>query len=341
MRVNVDSQAMGEPRIRRMARRLGITHYEVLGRLTHIWMVCYERRDEFLDILDGEVAAGELDGFVDAMVREGLADLVDEKTVRVRGVSKRIDFLERQAEKGRKSGARRREVSDGLQKRASVQPGFEFGSTAGSTNPRTYSPDHALDHALDQDPDRQHVQLAASPLAPPQRNGPGNSDVLPVAETRRQDTPPAPETPYGANGEPVGRAKRQVPEPQPEALTLANLLLHCVETNHPGGRLAHAAPRLRDQTALRWAQTIDKLHRLDGIQWGAINGMIEWCQRDSFWRTCILGADTLRDKWDTMAAQRSRPQGQGQRNEQRPGPTELAKRDVAELERAAKAKAVP
>jgi len=77
------------------------------------------------------------------------------------------------------------------------------------------------------------------------------------------------------------------------------------------------------------------------MTWGAIEGMIRWCQNDPFWRANILGADNLRDKWDAMAAQRNRPNGNGKGrhpNEPRLGPTELARRETEELERATTAR---
>lgn len=121
---------------------------------------------------------------------------------------------------------------------------------------------------------------------------------------------------------------KELPE---QAHTLAWQLLNAITENHPTGRLARTPERTKQATAERWADSIDKLNRIDGFEWGVIGGMIAWCQRDQFWKGVILGADNLRDKWDKIAAQRNRqvPSAQTARK----GPTAVALEEQRELER--------
>lgn len=309
MRVNVDSAAVNDPRMHLLARHLGINVFEVMGRILRVWLVCYDRRSAVLQPIEIDIAA-DRDGFVDSMIASGLAT-PDEAGVYVRGVTERITFLESQSEKGRKSGEVRRAKSE---LRTPAQQGFAFGSNrkgtpveqrldSGRTNPRTYSlapdldqaPDQALDH-----PPRPGGRDEAQPGAEPQgKAGDPATSAQESAERVGQDEP------AGAGSERAERKPaREVPD---QAVTLAQLLLDAITANHPSSRIAKAAERTRAEAVMRWAATIDKMHRLDRLEWGTIQGMITWCQRDSFWRGVILGADNLRDKWDHMLAQRNRP----------------------------------
>ncbi|HUS27571.1 MAG TPA: hypothetical protein VMZ53_03660 [Kofleriaceae bacterium] len=323
MRVNVDEQAINEPRIKRMARRLskrhdrGIHHTEVLGRLIGVWMLCYSRRSPVLRADDVDIAA-DLDGFAEAMITDEMADTTHaEDMIHVRGVSDRIAFLERQTERGRKGGrvagrgpeqqaqARLFAEDEALAKRvlertqANAKRHQERTLSERLRSPQAYSPDQAPDQALALDQD--HVPTrGAGDVQQRQAGDPEKGSGLPVASAKPSDpTETAPETENRATGKPP----REVPV---EAVTLANVLLGQICSNHPSGRAAKMPPKVAEVTALRWAETIDKLHRIDKFSWGEIEGMITWSQRHSFWRTVILGADNLRDKWDQMAAQRNR-----------------------------------
>lgn len=327
MRVNIDSAALNEPRIARLARQLKISRYEALGRCIHVWMLCYERRLEFVSIIDADIAGGELPGFVEALVSEEMADRVDDgKTIRVRGVAKRINFLEQQGEKGRLSGKRRREMSDELQKRTSVQQGFSFGSSTGSSGPRTYSPDLDLSQAPDQAPD--HIPRRSS----------GGAKLHAVSERSDSDegydtAPPHEMIQPVDSGELLERDRRLPEQPPEQAFTLAHLLIQLVCKSNPSGRLSRSAPRIRSQSAIRWAPIIDKLNRIDKFTWGEIEGMIQWAHKSTFWCGVILGADSLREHWDKMAAQRQIPRNPqvSHRKEPSAGPTELAHRELDEL----------
>lgn len=318
MRVNVDSQALRDPRFRRAARRLNVSHHEVLARCISVWMVCYERREAVIAREDIEIAA-ELEGFTDALVGSDLADLVSDRDVYIRGVTERITFLERQSERGKKSGESRRQLSGELQKRTSVQQTFDLPlnerSISRSTGHRTNSPDQA--HALDQDlkntndPGERERGATGSTTSPPQVS-PETENVEP--------------TPSGA----ASRAlkPRKEPDPPPaEAFTLAHLLLHHVIGNHPESRIAKASERQREHTAGMWAVVIDRMSRLDGHSYPTIQKAIVWCSRHRYWSTVVLGADVLRAKWDRIIAEASRDNA---RPAARPGPTAQS---LATLER--------
>lgn len=294
-----------------MARRLTklhgreVSHHEVLGRILPVWMLCYQRRTPLLEVVDIDVSA-EFDGFGDAMIAEGMARAADEHgRVYVCGVSERIEFLERQAEKGRRSGQVRKHnaaqerlfTDDGTGVQPRKQQTFNQRLNERSRVGSTYSlaPDQAPDQSLA--PDQDHVPTSPGPAIKPSET--------PPAEAPRSDGKPAvaPGPSTAENPRPRG------PEPADEAVTLAFLLLSLIIENAPHGRIAKQTERQREETALRWARPIDLLHRKDRMSWGAIESMIRWCQRDPFWRGVILGGDNLRDKWDTMGAQRNRGAG--------------------------------
>lgn len=329
MRVNVDEQALNEPRVKRMAKRLGRTHYEVLGRLVHVWMLCYSRRSAVLSEVDLDIAA-DLDGFAAALVAEEMGEHDESGGIYVRGVTTRIEFLEAQSEKGKRSGEARRMKAERTAAKPTANRASNTGSTdvqhrfrAGSTNHRTYSPDQ--DQALALAQDHAHPPGGGSFLAESEpevqraANGEKGKPALRVVEGGPDPTPAEPPIVQpGAAGEAVEPAKRkraEAPPPPDQALTLGHLLLGFIIANQPTGRLARAPERVQDERALAWAHTIDKLNRIDKISWGEIEGMITWCQKDSFWKGVILGADNLRDKWDKMAAQR---QSRGQRAQAAP-----------------------
>lgn len=169
MRVNVDSKALSEPRVRRLAKRLGITHFEALGRLLHVWMLCYERRSEVVPLVDCDTVA-DMDGFGAAMAAEDLADVghATATELRIRGVSERIEFLSRQAERGRASARNRVTKTSSTSPNANVRSADvertlneRCDETLHSTpkvnersrRPSTNSPDHAPDLAPAPDPD--------------------------------------------------------------------------------------------------------------------------------------------------------------------------------------------
>jgi hypothetical protein len=349
MRVNIDEQALAEPRIKRMARKLGkqlgreVHHFEVLGRLTAVWMLCYSRRDPVIRIDDVDITS-EIDGFAGVMVDEEMATATEGgDRIYVCGVSERIAFLEKQVERGRKGGKAPRET-EAMATQARLFADDE--ALAKRVHERTLARAEAkakqtpsVRQANSQAPDQDQ----APDLAPDQDHHPRVVDVSETAPIGTEGHGAAP-SPSAEKGHPTakdraqGKPAREVPD---QAVTLGFLLLSHITSNHPSSRIAKAPERVRNETALRWAETIDKIHRLDRMEWGAIEAMITWSQRHTFWRSVILGADNLRDKWDKMQAQRDAPppQRHDPRGNAVPkrGPTELALEELAELERAERA----
>lgn len=321
MRVNVDSQALRDPRMRLLARHAAIPEAHALGLCLHVWMVCYERKTACLQAIEIDLVT-DRDGFATAMIGASLAEQVSDGLVYVKGVTERIEFLEAQAHRGRLSAEARKSkelngrstkaqpMAEPAQQRLFNRRSSERSTKSGSTNSLapdlTLSPDQAPDHIGETSGDRVSVDSTADT---PQAHG---------------------EPPHASEKPKSGKAAPELPE---VAYTLAWQLLNSIRENHPGGRLAKLPDRMQAVTAERWAETIDKLHRIDGMDFGVIGGMIAWCQRDSFWKGVILGADNLRDKWDKIAAQRNRGAPPGPQQQQRKGPTAMALEEQRELER--------
>lgn len=319
MRVNVDSAAFRDPRMKLLARALAISEAETIGRCLMVWLVCYERRSAVMQAIEVDVSA-DRDGFADAMIRSGLADQ-DDEGVYVRGVTDRIEFLERQSERGKLSGESRRKRSKpqtagtNVQRTlnlsgTNVEPPLNEGSRSrstplGSTYSLTQAPDPALtqDQSLDHSPTSPGSVRDANAIQP----GPNEQNNSVEAHGLPQDAA----EPATAGATPPEKGKRKAREPKPprelpdQAYSLAHLLAGSIMDNHPTGRFARLPPHVREEWTNKWAEPIDKLQRIDGFSWGEIEGMIVWCQRDSFWKNQIHGGDNLRDKWDKLHAARS------------------------------------
>lgn len=145
MRVNMDSSIVTEPSFKRVAKTLGVSWREVIGSCFLVWVAAYERRSERMSRMDIDIAA-ELDGFADALVAHDLAHEIDEHDVHLRGVAKRIEFLERQAERGAKGGRNR-----GKRRLADAKRVLSERSSARTDTAQAYS--LTLTPALDQDLD--------------------------------------------------------------------------------------------------------------------------------------------------------------------------------------------
>lgn len=83
-----------------------------------------------------------------------------------------------------------------------------------------------------------------------------------------------------------------------EILELSNLLANKILFNNPKHRLL--SNEKKEDTILRWADAVDKLHRIDKQTIEDIQIVIEWCQNDPFWKQNILSGDKLREKWDQL-----------------------------------------
>lgn len=56
-----------------------------------------------------------------------------------------------------------------------------------------------------------------------------------------------------------------------------------------------------------WLTEMEKLNRIDGHDWTVIHEVINWCQRDPFWRTNILSPAKLRKQFDQLNMKRLAP----------------------------------
>lgn len=331
MRVNVDEKALSEPRIKRMAKRLSaakgreINHFEVLGRLVHVWMLSYQRRSSVVDALDVDIVA-DMDGFAEAMMADEMAHR-DDGGVYICGVSERIQFLGEQAERGKAGAkARARNIAKENERQRSLFPHLANAQANAKTSaserttkrqndPQAYSPDLDLDLAPDLAPDHVTRPAADEPQA-----ASGAEHGEPKGGGRKR-------APERANAQDEGA--RELPD---EAFTMAALLLALIKANNPNSRQARQSEPEQRKAIARWAVPIERLHRLDRYTWGEIEGMIRWCQRDPFWRQNILGGDSLRDQWDKLAAKRQAQGGPPARAAQA-SPTRLAMEETARLER--------
>lgn len=111
-RINVDSDALQDPRIvRRLPRYSGLGQHDALGRLLHVWALGYARKSVELTGEDIEEAADHV-GFAAAMVQAGLAVLVSAEPAvyRVSGLEARIGYLVAQSTAAKAGGERRKEA---------------------------------------------------------------------------------------------------------------------------------------------------------------------------------------------------------------------------------------
>lgn len=83
-----------------------------------------------------------------------------------------------------------------------------------------------------------------------------------------------------------------------ETLELTNLLADRILANNPKHRLLSNSNR--EATIQKWAESVDKLLRIDGQSFEDIKDVIAWCQKDSFWKLNILSGATLRKQWDYL-----------------------------------------
>jgi len=71
-------------------------------------------------------------------------------------------------------------------------------------------------------------------------------------------------------------------------------------------RIRDHLPKAKEPNLENWAGVIEKMRRIDKRSPTEIEHLIEWCQKDKFWRAVILSANKFRDKFDTLTAQSQR-----------------------------------
>lgn len=108
-RVNVESKALADHRIRLLAKRLGVDYQGALGRLVFVWHACVEIGAHVLRPEDIDAAA-DTDGMAAAMVQAGLGR-EEANGVYVAGTQGRIEWLAQFTETRRAGGKKRAELA--------------------------------------------------------------------------------------------------------------------------------------------------------------------------------------------------------------------------------------
>lgn len=87
--------------------------------------------------------------------------------------------------------------------------------------------------------------------------------------------------------------KKKIFEVDSDPYLLAKFLEKCIAENNS------KFPQSESQRQ-RWAKDFDLMIRRDKIDADDIAEVIEWCQKDSFWRSNILSGKKLRDKYQQL-----------------------------------------
>lgn len=101
----------------------------------------------------------------------------------------------------------------------------------------------------------------------------------------------------------------------PNALRLSGRLAELILQNLPNFRELNNGKK--EATIQRWHDDIEKMNRIDKRSWEEIEAMVEWCQRDDFWRGNILSGGKLREKYDKMFMKMTAVKKGGNRDEER------------------------
>ncbi len=147
----MDSSIAFDPRFKMMAKILGIPLLHVVGCCWSVWLHCYQSRSERLSSAEANASA-DIDGFIEAMVKAGLAhEEKVEQTVlfNVHGVNERIRWLGGQKKRGQAGGnasgkSRRSKVVTTRSKCEANASEIEANASADRSKPQAYSPTPAL-----------------------------------------------------------------------------------------------------------------------------------------------------------------------------------------------------
>lgn len=178
MRMNVEDRALRDPNIqRRLPRFTGLNRFDAIGRLLHVWGLCYDARSPVALIEDVDDRA-ELDGFARAMVSAGCARDLEDGTIWVCGVEERIGYLIEAADNGRRGGETR-----AAQVAAEGGRGKGGRFTKGPTKPPLVSDQGSSKGAPTPPVDADHTSSSGSGSAPdlslsPEPPAPGEIGAL-------------------------------------------------------------------------------------------------------------------------------------------------------------------
>jgi len=90
----------------------------------------------------------------------------------------------------------------------------------------------------------------------------------------------------------------------PEALELADALAESIRSHQPKNK--SISPAKWGGTRCRWARAFRLAHQRDDRTWAELRAVVDWLPEDDFWRTNILSAEKLREKFDQLDAKRTR-----------------------------------
>jgi len=82
-------------------------------------------------------------------------------------------------------------------------------------------------------------------------------------------------------------------------MTMAEKLQALIKENNPGAKTP--------TDLLKWAEEFEKMERIDKRSPEQIYTVMEFSQKDAFWKANILSAKKLREKYDTLLLQKDRP----------------------------------
>jgi len=91
-----------------------------------------------------------------------------------------------------------------------------------------------------------------------------------------------------------------------DALRLARSFRSLIASANPRTKIAKLSPEASEEWAVKHGAEIEKLNRLDGIDWTDIEKAITFATSDSFWAPNILSGKKLREKYDQLAMQMRR-----------------------------------
>lgn len=98
-------------------------------------------------------------------------------------------------------------------------------------------------------------------------------------------------------------ASKPTKEPKQAMMFLPEVLRACKQLADHMVANGAKEPNINDA----WLTEMDKLNRIDGRAWEDIEAVIDWCQRDSFWRTNILSPAKLRKQFDQLKLKMAAP----------------------------------
>jgi hypothetical protein len=119
-------------------------------------------------------------------------------------------------------------------------------------------------------------------------------------QVNQQTTNKPPTTYHIQEGKEGKGKKKNITPSSPDAIRLAEKLADYILENNPSGAI-HLQNGKRVATVTAWSSVIDKLNRLDKQEWSDIEKVIDWCQKDVFWKINILSANKLREKYPQLS----------------------------------------